>query len=357
MLLNIELRSTIYENAIILPVKDGYNDNGCLAGGVLDGDGSFIENSAFSVTKGCSYEYDHVEQEEDEVIYIGSLLNIFGHTFTDNLKKLWYLCTDECRKRITDGAKVVYITTGNQPLASYSIRFFELAGFDLLSWHHVTHITRCKSCIIPDDSFGCEDIYKGGFYTKEFGDIIATIKNNVTKTAGALYPEKIYFTRSKIPNNQWREMGEECIEKVFAKMGYSIISPEKLELETQLNLLMHCKEFAATEGSVSHGAVFCKPGTKVIIIRKVDQTNHCQLVLNQVAGVDVTYINAHRSVQATADRPNWGPFYMCITPELESFVGHKIFHLPLCLRPSWWWYNYRNRKIVKRFIACVRHDN
>jgi len=343
-----------YPNAIILPIKEGYDDDGRLAGGLVSEDGTFVENSAFAERKGYTYEYDQIEAEEEAVIYIGLLLNIFGHTFSDNLKKLWYLSTQEGNESVARGAKVCYVTTGNKPLAPYAIKFLKLAGFDPSSWVHITQVTRCQRCIVPDDSFGCEDIFKGGYYTKEFIETIDRIKQNVLHDSEKNYPEKLYFTRSRIPNNSWREMGEECIEKVFIKNGFKIISPEKLSIEVQLNYLIHCKEFATTEGSVSHSAVFCNPGTKVYIVRKVDQVNHYQLVLNQVANLDVTYIDAHISVQATPERPNWGPFYMCVTSELEKFAGHKIWHLPLWLRPSWWWYNNRNRRIVKQLYRNER---
>lgn len=283
------------------------------------------------------------------------MLNIYGHTFTDNLKKLWYLRTPEAIRLIEHGAKVVYVTTGNQELKEYTIKFFELAGFAPNSWTHVTSITRCKTCIIPEDSFGCEDIAVGGFFTQEYKTIISEIKDAIVeKNESISYPEKIYFTRTGIPNNSWREIGEDRVEKVFRDKGFTIISPEKLSIEEQLRYLISCKEFATTEGSISHGAVFCQEGTVVYIIRKVDQINHYQLVMNEVANLNVTYIDAHNSIQANPRIKNYGPFYIYYTPELKLFYGKFIFSLPLLLQPSWWWYNVKNRKIVKWLVKKVQ---
>lgn len=347
-----DLSATIYKEATILPIKPDYDINGCLAGGVVTAAGTFVENSAFSISKGYAYSFLQVEQSEDVVIYMGSLLNIYGHTFTDNLKKLWYLKTLEAIRLLEHGAKVVYVTTGNQELKEYTIKFFEFAGFSPKSWTHITAITRCKTCIIPDDSFGCEDIAVGGFYTLEYKAIISDIKNAIVeKNVNISYPEKIYFTRTGIPNNRWREIGEERIEKVFRDKGFTIISPEELSVEEQLRYLISCKEFASTEGSISHSSVFCQEGTAVYIIRKVDQINHYQLVMNEVAGLNVTYIDAHKSIQANPRIKNYGPFFLYFTPELKRFYGRFIITLPLALRPSWWWYNLRNRRIIKQFFS------
>lgn len=348
---NRGLQAREYINAIILPVREGYDGNGCLAGGVVTAEGNFVENSAFAETKGYGYNYSKIGSEVDEAIYVGSLLNIFGHTFNDNVKKLWYLESTEAKESITRGAKIVYVTTGNRPLASYAVRFMELAGFDTSQWLHITQATRCKRCIVPDDSFGCKDIFLGGYYTHEFSAVIEKIKRSVLSiSSGVNTPKKVYFSRTAIADNSWREMGEACVEQVFRRKGFSIIHPEHLSLEEQLLYLMNAREFAATEGSISHGSIFCSPGTKVFIVRKVNQVNHYQLVFNQLSDVRVTYIDAHQSVQANKWIPNFGPFYLYPTPELIRFNGHYIWHLPLSLRPSWWWYNLRNRRIVKKLL-------
>lgn len=46
-----ELSTSIYKDATILPIKPDYDMNGCLAGGVVAADGTFVENSAFSISK------------------------------------------------------------------------------------------------------------------------------------------------------------------------------------------------------------------------------------------------------------------------------------------------------------------
>ena len=163
--------------------------------------------------------------------------------------------------------------------------------------------------------------------------------------------DKVYLTRTRVGVND-REYGEKSIECIFRKKGFMIISPEKYSLEEQFNILTHCKELATTEGSISHSAIFCNPGTKLYLIRKSNYVNGYQTIINEIADLDVTYIDAHCSLSEVQYGAMYGPFYMCITPELERFVGHRVVHLPLWMRPSWWWYKNHNRKIV-RWMARV----
>lgn len=155
----------------------------------------------------------------------------------------------------------------------------------------------------------------------------------------------------------FREFWEKSIERVFKKLGYRIIYPESLSVDDQITLLNNCKYFAATEGSISHSSIFCKPRTSVVIIRKSHLVYSYQLSINEMADLNVTYIDAHRSANLNKAVPYYGPFYLCINRNLERYVGHKILHLPYWLDPMWYvyinhhrlqnWYN-KIKSILKR---------
>ena len=111
---------------------------------------------------------------------------------------------------------------------------------------------------------------------------------------------------------------------------------------------MHCKSFAATEGSISHNAVFCEPGSDVVIVRKCNDVNKYQMAVNEIADVNVTYIDAHHSTKVPKDAPWVGPFYLYINNKLEEYYGFKIFHFPRVLTFSWWLYYYYDSALLKR---------
>ena len=100
-------------------------------------------------------------------------------------------------------------------------------------------------------------------FTKEYRCVIDTIKQNIDIKSSC--PEKLLFTRSAVDDS--REWGEEKnIDELFRKKGFCVISPEKYSVKEQIQMLVHCKFFAAPEGSCSHNAVFCEPGTTVILL-------------------------------------------------------------------------------------------
>ena len=134
-------------------------------------------------------------------------------------------------------------------------------------------------------------------------------------------------------------------------MGYAIFCPEKLTLDEQLLLLKNCREFVAAEGSIAHNSIFCQPGTRITILRKADYVNNYQLAINEMRSLDVTYVDIHHSVPPYPKSITIGPFYLCVTQNLERFVGRRIPHLPYWMLPSYWWFVVRRIAWMERYIS------
>lgn len=198
---------------------------------------------------------------------------------------------------------------------------------------------------IPENAF-----YHRQDGIKVYHPLMCDIYNRIKKNIHLRMPiaEKLYFTRSRLSQTWARDNGEKDLEKAFRNEGYQIVSPENLTFDEQVSALMQCTHFAATEGSISHNAIWCQPNTEVIILRKANVVNTWQLAINEMAKIKPIYIDAHNSVKANLQFPMVGPFFMCITPELERYLGHRVFHLPLALRPSWWKYLCRDKYWYKR---------
>lgn len=332
-------------NALILPSKDIWVDGKCL-GGVVDKEGNFIMSSAWHEGKRCDkYDYDDkdVKDTDDSVVYIGFLNSCWGHAITDNLKKVWFLHTETCKELLNVGYKIVYITADNTPMPIYVWRLFEMCGIDHSSFIHVTNLTRYKHVVVPDNSFIADNGER--FYTNEFVKTIESIKNTVIPL-NKFQGKKIYFTRSGTQSR--REVGERSIEKVFQSLGYIIIHPEAYSVDKQVAMLKYCSAFAATEGSISHNAVFCSPETSVTIIRKVYDVNKYQMAINSIAKVNVTYVDAHKSYKAPAESPWAGPFFMYINDNVRRFSKKRSFTFPLWMNPLWWRYKFIDNVLLIR---------
>lgn len=336
--------------------------NGILSGGVLRNDLSFVQSTGVYQEAGGIPDVplpDDMTLIEGTHIYIGWFHNGWGHSFTDYIKKFWYLQTIEGQRLIANGAKLLYICSGNIKPNENIIKMMKLCGVDIEQHSMIMQHTRVDNLIVPDDSLS------GGIagekrYTLEYVQQILTLKRRIqtmllNREETFLDYDKIYLSRGNVHWNPRRDYCEKCVEKAFRKMGYQIIYPEKMSVEAQLHMLTHCNVFAATEGSVSHNAVFCPKGTKVIIVKKSDYVNRYQLILDQIADVDVTYIDAHRTPSLWEGSEWYGPFFMHISRELERFAGKRLW---VCYRPYWtyylWWYKvYGNRRLFKRLEAWL----
>lgn len=334
-----------YKDAYVAPYYDWDESVGC----VIDENGKVVKDSECIEWKEneCCYQLEKTVCEHKKVIFLGFILTVFGHSFTDNLRKLWFLKTSECKSLMSEGVELVYTTNWNQPLPDIVIEMLGLAGCDISQASHITRLTRFDGVYIPDNSFVASKY--GRLYCDEYDESIKQIKSNIP--SGKIGEEKIYFSRSKFSKGKKKEYGEKSIERLFKKMGYAIIIPEDFSIIEQIQMVQQCKSFATTEGSVAHLSLFCKPKTESVIVNKANYLNFHQVMINEYADLNVTYIEAHHSVKADKEHPWWGPFYLCVNRYLEHYVGHPIFHLPYWLRPSYWEYSCN---IVYRCFNRVR---
>lgn len=334
------LKQTTLNEAYILPWNN--NPKKIIGGGIISFQGEFQQSSAWheGCPSGYTFDSQEVQYRNECVVYIGCLYHIWGHAITDNFKKIWYLYN------IKQNLKLVYITVNNTPLPPYVYELFELAGIDLHKAEHITHITRFKEIINPDNSI--ININEERYFSNEFIQIINKINSKIPpRNVG-----KVYFTRTHLKQN--RDIGEDKIEEVFRKKGYTIIAPEEYSIKEQLTILKNCTYFVATEGSISHSSIFCKPETVVILLRKINYVNPYSCFINQMRSLNVTYIDIHHSVLSPKEFPWRGPFYLYITYSLSRFIGRYGFHIPYFLHRSWYEYRYQLSERIKNGYYTLR---
>ena len=328
----------------------------CFVNGVVMKNSLFYEHLN---TKKAPNKAD-CKNELSNCIFIGCLASTWGHWITDTLKKIWYLRTDDYKKKLSQGWLIVYITLNdggylslNHKMSSNQKELLELAGVDASSWLEITENTIVHNIVIPDNSL-ISTKNEGMYYTKEFKETIHLITDSVPTISDY---EKVYFTRTSFKSI--KDFGEEKIEAFFAKMGYRIIAPEKLSVKEQISILKSCNFFAACESSASHNAIFCQNGTNVAILRKGDYINNYTLLINQVADLNVTFIDAHNSEYINKHKPEFGPFFMFVTKHLKAWAGVKQIGLPYWLTKTWFQYVFfckHNKTITQtKLYLCLRY--
>lgn len=353
-----------YDNAYILPTLPQKKR----IGGVFDSDRRFVPFSAMddcSVQPVFQVECDEIERKNEVVIFIGTFNSIWGHALTDSLKKLWFLFTDEGQSLLEAGARIAFLYLGKPD--NYTHKVLQMAGVDLDRVVDSARPIQYKRIYVPEGSIihsPSDEDWR--FFTDEYKVVIKHLADNVDVLCERYneHYDKIYFSR-RYSSQIGREWGEGDIERVFHNLGYEIIYPERIPMLQQVAILRHCTCFATTEGSVSHNAVFCKPGTQVKIVRKCNRPNFHQFIINEAVGLRVTYIDANKSFVADNKRPLHGPFYLYVNSEMRRFYGKRLYVFPYWLRPSWWWYslnrigwfrrNIGNRRIVYKVEGRMKN--
>lgn len=319
-------------------------------GGVVDKQEKFVDDTALHEPTCLAGGYYATEcvYKPLTVIYVGFFLPEWGNTITDTIKKIWFLHTREAENLISQGAKVVYVTFENRLLKDYQKAFIRLAGFNTEEWVQITVPTRFKEVIVPENSLVVDSSETRRYYNV-FVEEVLNIKENALRMASEnnfiLREEKIYLTRTQW--NARKDYNEQQIEKVFRELGFRVMALENMKIYEQITLLAHCRTMAATEGSVSHNALFMPSGSELIILQKADYVNDYQHVINAIADLNVTYITCHHSTCASKDMPWAGPFYLTLTPEFKKWCGLSLHVWPCYLQPKYWFYRIYNSVIVQ----------
>lgn len=334
-LYNKELHFKIIKNGTILPHKDvsGLWLNGF--GGVVDENGKFVKRSFIHMGTGDAYTpTEDVLQSSDTVIYLGMFYTVWGHCLTDNMKRLWFLKSDTYKRFFTK-CPIVYVPMRGGVIENFS-KLLQILEIDVQKMYPIVKPIKFQNVILPDEAFfldespitfgkdkcfidGTLDNFNGNdgsFFTKEYAEMIDIVKNFVFKHYSKMSQKKFYFFHGK------NQIGEERIARYFESKGYSILRPETLPLETQLNIFANCESFASVVGSVSHNVIFLKDKSNVILIpRRAAFLNIYQQALNAIYDLDVVYIDSALSLFAK----NWtGSFCYIVSENFRKYFGDDV---------------------------------
>lgn len=314
------------KNAKVMPYK---NDE---RGEVITTEGMAVATDfPHKISEG---KYSVNVQKKGRAIFLGSFFTWgWGHCFTDHFNKLWFFTTDEFRRLKEEKNIDVVFVAAEIKIPNYVYTLFEYAGFDLHQAKLITQPTQYEELYIPDNCYYQIDDGWYRYYTDEYIGLLNNMKlrakEEATRNSNMKTYERIYFTRSQGTfGSAYKDLGEKTIEQLFEKNGYTIIAPEKHTVAEQIWMMMNVKDIVATDGSICHATTFCNPATKLTILMKADFLTMCQVTANQIADMTVSYVSAHHSIFVSNTAPWHGPFFMCITRNLELYLGHKIPHVP-----------------------------
>ena len=321
-LLNEKLGYSKVNNAIIVP------HIGC-----FDSNKNFIDGTWLHETTTFPYKDSYCQNNFhiQKAVYMGCLVNIWGHCITDGIKRLWFLFSDYLKN--IQNVSFVYTTVNEVPLPENYLKILKYIISNEIELVEIQQNTIVDELYIPDVSF-YSTLDGKKIYFNEFSGTLKRLTNNYIKPQNFVSYDKIYLSRTALKSHF--EFGEKYIEQVFQQAGFQIIHPEQYSLEEQLYLYENCNYFASLEGSGAHNSLFCKPDTKVFIIRKSNSINPYQLTIDKISKVNECYIDAHFSIMNSKSKPWTGPFFVYVTKNLALCLNNEFqtniqSHFPIFL--------------------------
>ena len=188
-----KLKVTELKNGILLPPEE--EENSMYRGGVFDNDMKFVAGffrnnppNKGSLGVAGAYEVNEISKRNEEVIFGGVLIGLFGHFILECLGRMWYIIKNRNDKR-----KIIFLMLPYTEEKKWFYEFFNLLDIERDRIEIIQKPTKFKKIIVPDES-----IHSWYDYTKEYTMPHDYIKN---KSKGSNI-KKLYLTRSKITFNE-----------------------------------------------------------------------------------------------------------------------------------------------------------
>lgn len=254
---------------------------------------------------GTAYECASTPFKEitGDVIYAGFISSLcWGHTITDSLSRLWWLGNSSYVAQYQN-LPIYYFS--ESPLEGNYVELLEFVGISKDRLHRINSITHFQSVYVPDV---CFDNHRTSLrYNKDYISIIDKVIGRclaISRCSISSLPKKIFL----IKENSKRQICNNEIILTLEKQGYISIHPEKLSVQSQISLMQNADTIVSEESSLSHNFIFCKEGTKVVILRKANTINKYQALINLLKNLNVVYIDCHLSVYNK--QQHRGPFFL-----------------------------------------------
>ena len=297
-ILDQEPGETQIEKGIILPLKRREDveqtTDGIFAGGVCTETFEFVSGLQRDLNKdginlSCCRSYRVPEEEleirHETVVFGGVLHWHFGNMLVNSTTRLWWYTEHQ-----DTPYKFVFIHDEDKEPCYYE-EFLGLLGLTADKIEIIQKPVQFDRIIVPDEA--CYII--SGAHPKWL-QVFDLMKEHVRQLLPPSGLKKIYLSRTQFRRDNYPdEFNEEYYEKFFAKRGFSVIHPETLPLQEQINMIMNAEEIVCTLGTLSNMAVYAEKGTKLVSIARRSAVLLHQLVINTLKDLDWYWVEGTRN--------------------------------------------------------------
>ena len=344
---NQRLGFSVIDNGIVLPRLRQSNPTFGL-GGVIDNDNVFVEkskhygsnfqldnNDNIGLLFGGGYDYNKSDLSYEDCIgiYLGPVVNQFGHFICDFTTRFWFInkLPQDLKKQYFKF--IVLVEYGSNAESYEFIRpireFMSLIGLNDSNLILISKPKKFFKIVIPDESYLQNKAYHYEYL--EIFDVVR-VKSNLTKNnLNFKTYDKLFFSRfsddfqNQNDSYEFKEFGEKAIALIFKKLGFKIINPAELSLIERIYLLDHCKYFASITGTNHYNLIFSSTIKEVICLNKTCFLNPMLKDIVYMRGLcnNIYYVDSYYQLVPTS--MGSGPFLISFTDELKAFIL-KLFN-------------------------------
>ena len=256
--------------------------------GIFDSDFRFVksssqvrENNGQFIPK---FSHDNIPYIDADAVFVGNVLPQFGHFLLEHMNRAYAALSPEY-------INMKYVLINNDGVANipgYMYELLELLGVKSENILVLNQTTRFRNVFVPRQGYNLP-VYSSA----EFGAMFDKIAQNVKSKNPAGDAKKIYVSRAKLGTR--RTYGEEKVQDIFRKNGYTVIYPETMPLADQIAAVRNATHLAGCAGTALHMALFMKPGGTVIQIkrnRKLKDNAPTQQLINETKGLQGIFVAA-----------------------------------------------------------------
>ncbi len=281
------------ENGIVVPIPSAVTTQQPLNTGVLTHDLKPVPES-ITWRGGNRWTFEsripadsEINHETGTHMFAGLLYGHFGHFLVESTARLWAI--EQLKGKIDSIVFVPKLQVRLERVLENYRPFFDLLEIDI-PMVNLAEPTRFETVMVPQQGFGMFGMVMG---IPEYRDFM---RSRIGRSVTGDGTEKLYISRSALPQKRGGLLGEEKIEEYLSDEGYRIFHPQLHSFEDQLAAYKSADFIISADGSPLHmAALAAKPTVKVAVLaRRPNVAKQFDYQFRAFCGIEPEIIDAIR---------------------------------------------------------------
>src|SRR5215212_2729318 len=260
---------------------------------------------------------------DEEVIYLGRLVDHFGHFLMQSLARTWFLT------EVSPSVRVIFDlpskASGQSP--AWRPRILEDFGVPPERILVLNAPTRIRRLIVPEPLFaprGSARDHVVRAHEAMARPYQAVAKRLAANTTPSEQP--VYLSRRRLPPSQRTIVGEGVLEEVLRANGFRIAHTETMTFEDQVRLVNEHADIFSSAGSAAHNVLFALHAPRLHLLTNGSQFSPDYFLHAIIVGTPTSFINCLN----TGERPRFKQAHkqtphLLDAPKLLEYLDQRGF--------------------------------